>query len=198
MPRLRPRAVLTAADLPRSAPAADGGAHDPPTGSPPKKDVAADNYFGRLVAYIPAEVIAVYQAVAGPLAADAPAGERSAQPEADAALNVAAAAVEATRSSATLADGSGQAILIGLGLLLAVLTPAWLYYSTREKGEPAPVHQIVIGTLAFLIWLLAVANPIVRYFPGWRPIYATVAMVLAAGLIFPLIESAIRNRQSVT
>ena len=126
MPRLRPRAVLNRSDLrQRSA------FEETPNGGAEPAGRAGGDYMARLITYIPGEVIAVYQAVAGLL-----------KPQAKAP------------SAAEVSAASGP--LLAVGLVLLLLTPIWIFFSTRERNEPAAVHQIVISTLAFLVWLLAV------------------------------------------
>ena len=70
MPRLRPRAVLTRKDLPHQRATIEsptGGLRSavPPqiATAPTATDPGESNHLGRLVAYIPAEIIAVYQAL---------------------------------------------------------------------------------------------------------------------------------------
>lgn len=164
MPRLRPRAILTDDDVPQwddpNANGAVGGVGNADANNP------VANYFSRLVAYIPAETITVYQAVES-YVQDEPAA--SANPK-----------------------------LLVVGLLLLVLTPIWVAVMTKDRTDTLATHQIVISTLAFFVWLLASANPIVNWISDafrfeWDGDYGAIALVVSGIFIFPLIEQAFRK-----
>lgn len=183
MPRLRPRAVLTAADLPRSKATIEdtyGGlksaAAAETAAAPTATDPGESNYLGRLVAYIPAEIIAVYQTIQSFLARDKGEGGGA-----------------GTGALPSVPAGSEDALLVS-GLALLLLTPVWFYFSTASKGEPPAWHQIVNATLAFAIWLLVSGNPVVRWFGEWDAVYGSIAMVLAVLILFPLVEMVARMR----
>ncbi len=182
MPRLRPRAVLTAADLPFSkATVSDGSGGIKAVGpaeaaaAPTATDPGQSNYLGRLVAYIPAEIIAVYQTIESFLARD-----KGDQPS-DMAASLPAVPL------------ASEDTLLVSGLVLLILTPCWFYFSTGAKGETPAWHQIVNATVAFAIWLLVSGNPVVRWLPHWDGVYGSAAMVVAVLLIFPLIEMMARK-----
>ena len=189
MPRLRPRAVLNASDLPHQKAAVPAGdavvLSDDPAGAETATDPGQANYLGRLIAYIPAEVIAVYQAFAGPLAAGG-APYAGTQAEDGGA---------AGRLPGVPAEGANNGVLLWLGVALLVITPIWIYFSTRNRNEKPAIHHVVIATLAFLVWLLVASNPIVDLLPGkWQPLYGSLAMAFAAGLLFPLVEMIFRKK----
>jgi hypothetical protein len=180
MPRLRPRAVLVADDLPRTRATISnerGGTRSAEAvetaAAPTATDPGESNYLGRLVAYIPAEIIAVYHTTQSFLARDT-------GPDVPGATTIPVVPSEA------------EPFLVGLGLVLLIATPIWIYFSTASKGEPPAWHQIANAGIAFAIWLLVAGNPVVEWFPSWDPVYGSVAMVLAVMLVFPLIEMIVR------
>ncbi len=121
MSRLRPR-VITAADVRRDA--TTRRARSPDEGG-------EDNYTAKLIKYIPAEIIALHQSLAG-FATTTQAG-----------------------APVPFNDTLIQWLIVGL----LILTPFWFAASTRARGEPVAWSQIVLSTLAFVIWLLAVHSP---------------------------------------
>src|SRR4051812_27994784 len=101
-----------------------------------------DGYIQKIIKYIPAEIIAGYTALAGYLAvganADIPAHYKS-------------------------------YYLIVL-LLLAIITPVWTFYAVIETpaallsnpDRKKAYFHAVIATLAFLVWVYATGNPLLK------------------------------------
>jgi hypothetical protein len=54
-----------------------------------------------------------------------------------------------------------EAIFGWLSIGVLLLTPFWFATSTREKGEPVAWSQVVLSTVAFAVWLLAIESPAV-------------------------------------
>ncbi|HWT13382.1 MAG TPA: hypothetical protein VN231_11555 [Allosphingosinicella sp.] len=183
MPRLRPRAVLTARDLPVHRAAIAGPADgismaDPPeaAAAPTAADPGSNNFVGRLATYIPAEVIAAYHTVEGFIAR----GEQGEN------------AGGAVPPPLTAAENN---TLLVVGLVLLALTPVWIYVSTKNGSEPPAWHQVINATIAFAVWLLVTGNPIAtRIFGQWDPIYGSAAMVVTVIIIFPIIEALTKRR----
>lgn len=159
MPRLRPRVVLSAQDLPTKhvivADDAGGVVQAPGAGG---VDPGQSSALGRIVAYIPAEVIATYQAVLGLLSDD------------------------------TSVSSSLNAAALGwTGMALLVATPIWIALSTKNSGETVAWHQVVISTFAFGIWLFGVGNPAVtgltESIMAWSPKTGSVGLIVGAFLI---------------
>jgi hypothetical protein len=181
MPRLRPRAVLSASDLPVAralVPVGDGAEVVPQAdtgggGGPGGNDPGSGNFIGRLATYIPAEIIAAYQTILGFVVGTG-----------DSAGEGNTTAADAASISAPPHNGA----LVLVGILLLVLTPVWIYFSTKNSGERPAWHQIINATIAFAVWLLVTGNPIVREIPDWQPLYGSIAMVLMVIIIFPLVE----------
>jgi hypothetical protein len=65
-------------------------------------------------------------------------------------------------------------IVFGVGL---VLTPWWIQAQTSKPGLPSARTQIMIGTLAFAVWVFALGGP----FTGlsfYRPLYGSLLLIL--------------------
>lgn len=177
MPRLRPRAVLTADDLPVVA--SYDPATDPATGGAAGDGHAADGgeaaaYFGRLVTYIPAEIIAVYQTIH---------------------VGLGGSAIQGSDTAGAVAID--KPALLWIGLFLLAVTPFWTWFSTTAVGEKPPIHQMVNAFAAFAIWLVMVGNPVQLWVAGWvgdwQPYYGSAAMVLVVGIVFPLVEQIVKR-----
>jgi hypothetical protein len=144
------REVISVADVHRiQAFAADtmGAGDDVKVPAAPK----ADDYFGRLVKYVPPDVIAAYVAIEGAIGA------------------------------------AGAPGVVQLGwivfIVMLVATPLYLW----RVGGVRKIPQLLISTLAFVVWALAFSGPpfAAYHIPG---IYTTVGMGLFTFLV-PLIET---------
>ena len=71
--------------------------------------------------------------------------------------------------------------------VLAALTPFWLYYATKIPGRKVPVFQIAVGTLAYLLWVFALAGG--TLFPWYNPLYGSLLPLLLT-LVTPIAEKA--------
>lgn len=121
-----------------------------------------DGYIDRLLKYIPAEVIALYLGANNVI----PASDSSHPHQQEFAMWAVAA-------------------------LAALATPLYLYITTRKKGAPPVWSQIIIGSVAFPVWVFAIGGPFEASFPNWykqeRWIGAIVIMfgTFLAGLYLP-------------
>ena len=71
--------------------------------------------------------------------------------------------------------------------LLLVITPLWTWRHTREPGKPAATTQIVMSTIAFIVWVYALGGPFATV-GLWQPLYGSLAIIvftLLAGLVRP-------------
>src|SRR5215468_647246 len=94
-------------------------------GATPAASNAGDDYLGRLLKYIPAELIGLYLAARGVV----PATER----------NI-------------------DRILWIVAAMTWLLVPIYLYFATSRNRQTALWWQIVLGTLAFPVWLFAIGG----------------------------------------
>lgn len=68
-----------------------------------------------------------------------------------------------------------------------VLTALWTRKLTTEPGKPTAVSQIVLSTLAFCVWVIALGGPFTSL-EFYRPLYGALLLVLftlSAGLVVP-------------
>jgi hypothetical protein len=66
------------------------------------------------------------------------------------------------------------------GICLAA-TPMWLWFGQGVRK----VLQIVLTSIAFVIWVMTVSGPFTTI-PGYKPFIGTVFLILFSGLIAPL------------
>jgi hypothetical protein len=106
------------------------------------RKLTPDDYQGRLLKYIPAEVVAVYVFLDGVL--------RSAAP--------------------------GLPIpIIRWVVFVALLGGTWLYLQRVE--EVSRVQQLLISTVAFVIWVFSLGGPFMTF--GWySPLYGAILLPL--------------------
>jgi hypothetical protein len=76
--------------------------------------------------------------------------------------------------------------------LLIIATPIWVSVMTRNNAEPVAWHQVVISTLAFIVWLLAVKAALFASL-GWPDYYGSIIMVACGIMVFPLLEQLFRR-----
>jgi hypothetical protein len=86
--------------------------------------VAEDSPLSKIVKYIPAEMVALYTALRGIIITD---------PSIDATTNCTAYKI--------------------IFLSVLILTPFYMYISTREQNKETPWFHVVIATVSFCIWV---------------------------------------------
>jgi hypothetical protein len=67
---------------------------------------------------------------------------------------------------------------------LLLFTAFWTYRNTKEPGKPTATTQIVVATVAFAVWVIALGNPPVT----WNALYGSlllIAFTLLSGVIVP-------------
>jgi hypothetical protein len=65
-------------------------------------------------------------------------------------------------------------IVFSVGL---ILTPWWIYKQTNKPPLPAARTQILIGTLAFAVWVFALGGPF-KDLGFYRPLYGSLLLML--------------------
>jgi hypothetical protein len=67
---------------------------------------------------------------------------------------------------------------------LLLFTAYWTYRNTHEPGKPPATTQIIVATVAFAVWVIALGNPPVT----WNALYGSlllIAFTLVSGVIVP-------------
>jgi hypothetical protein len=64
-------------------------------------------------------------------------------------------------------DSSYWTALWIIAALTALCTPIYMYFATREEGQPTLWSQIVISSIAFPIWVFAIGGPF-RHFSWYN------------------------------
>jgi hypothetical protein len=95
--------------------------------------------LGRLVKYIPAEIVALYLAVSGPI------------PKADVTT------------------------LWWVFGLCAIITPFYLLFATKDKIKGFLWVQVILGTIAFPVWVFAIGGPFLSL-PWYKGYIASVVL----------------------
>lgn len=68
-----------------------------------------------------------------------------------------------------------------------VLTPLWMWRQTSVSGQPPAITQIVIATIAFIVWVFALGGPFATLV-FYNPLYGSLLLVfytLIVALIIP-------------
>ncbi len=61
--------------------------------------------------------------------------------------------------------------------VLLVMTPFYLWRVTRDPEKPLAMSQLVVGTIAFAIWVFALGGPFAEL--GWyEPIYGPILLIV--------------------
>lgn len=137
-------------------------------------------FLAKLLAYIPAEIIAAYQALSKLLAPDP---------------------TEPTKPARL------YAVQWTVLVVVTVLTPAWMAFSTWAKPHSREwLLRIIASPLSFLVWSFVLAGPWLVWFakkyPGYVQDYGTIAAVIliVVTLVLPLLEwiVSIRSGSSQT
>jgi hypothetical protein len=116
-----------------------------------------DGYFDRIIKYIPSDLMGAWVAITGIL--------KSFQ-KIDPNFMII------------------QWIVFSLGVIFTTL---WTWRQTTEPGKPLAVLQILMSTLAFIVWVIALGGPFATV-PGYQEYYGSILLIfftLAAGLLIP-------------
>ena len=136
-----------------------------------------DNPIKKIVAYIPAEIVTAYLAFVAYLSVPA---------------------------SGTIPEGYQMYYKIVLGLIL-IITPVWTYFAIYDSNSTKPdknkraVFHAIIATVAIVIWIYALGNPILKSiickeYPKDCKAYSNqlgAVFLVAFTLITPLLERII-------
>jgi hypothetical protein len=143
-----------------------------------------DGYIQKIIKYIPAEIIAGYTALVG-------------------YLNI-----DSTTSIPTY-----KTYYLILLVALFVITPVWTYYavyddaSTQANKTTRAIFQATIAAIAFLIWVYAVGNPLLKALlcgcttiickdcPQYSPVLGSIILVLFT-ILTPLLDRIILGKKS--
>ncbi len=138
-------------------------------------DVKLDGFFDKLMKYIPSEIIGAWIAIKGLIKSANPVNNQS------------------NNGLINNANGAtGDNLLWILFLVLTVLTAVYIFKETSketiktEKSKESPaISQIIISTVAFVIWVFALGEPF-SSLSFYQPVYGSIALIIFS-LIVPLI-----------
>jgi hypothetical protein len=138
-------------------------------------NVKLDGFFDKLMKYIPSEIIGAWIAIKGLIKSANPVNNQSN----NGLIN---------NSNGATGDNS----LWILFFVLTVLTAVYIFKQTSEatskteKSKESPaISQIIISTVAFVIWVFALGEPF-SSLSFYQPIYGSIALIIFS-LIVPLI-----------
>jgi putative Mn2+ efflux pump MntP len=124
-------------------------------------DVKLDGYFDKLMKYIPSEIIGAWIAIKG-----------------------------------LIKSASGVPVNNVLWILFIILTGLTAVYifkqisvpeQTSSKSEKSSITtQVIISTLAFIVWAFAIGDEPFSSLPLYQPVYGSIILILF-NLIVPLI-----------
>jgi hypothetical protein len=120
-------------------------------------DVKIDNYFDRIIKYIPADVIGAWIATVGIV------------------------------SSFAASDTPKDTILWVAFAIGIIFTAIWTWKQTTVQGEPVAVTQIIISIGAFIVLVFALGEPFAGlswYDPGYGSL-SLIFYALFVGMITP-------------
>jgi len=110
-----------------------------------------DTYFDKVLRYIPADVVALWTLVINSVA-----GATSASPNGKAV----------PPNASGVATGEGDKSLLWIAFVVFIgLTAVWTWMQTRDPNQPTATKQIVISTIAFVVWVFALGEPFLSLWP---------------------------------
>ena len=71
-------------------------------------------------------------------------------------------------------------------IVFIALTAGWTYKQTLTKGQSIAVTQIIISSIAFIVWVFALGGPFAEL-EWYTPVYGSILLILYT-LIVPLIN----------
>jgi uncharacterized membrane protein len=122
----------------------------------PREVNDTQSYFDKAVKLVPTEIVGAYMVLAGIIGADA-------------------------ASTAAPTDSLSKILLTVVFFVLLILTPLYLIFISKVKNKV----QIVITTLAYILWIYTLGGP----FSIWGIYNAKIAAVLLTvwSLVMPLV-----------
>ena len=121
--------------------------------------VNGDEYLGRLVKYIPSEIIALYVAVAG--------------------------VIPTPPNNTDKAASVTHVALWWNFFLCLLLTPIYIWWATRNPNRMFPTVQITLSTIAFAVWVFALGGPFEHMRPGYVASIVLMFVTFVFGMIKP-------------
>lgn len=86
------------------------------------------------------------------------------------------------------ASGAPNTALLWVAFVVGViLTAAWTWKQTSAPNKPPAITQIVISTVAFIVWVFAMGGPF-QSLGFYQPLYGSLLLILytlVVGLINP-------------
>jgi hypothetical protein len=68
-----------------------------------------------------------------------------------------------------------------------VVTAVWTWRQTQAEGQTALVIQVIVSTLAFIVWVFALGDPFARL-SFYNPVFGSLALIgftLVTGAVVP-------------
>ena len=72
--------------------------------------------------------------------------------------------------------------------VILILTPFYLRRVTSIRGAKTPIKQIVVSTLAFIVWAIALPGGPFSLFSWFRPVYGALLIPLYTFIVAGLVE----------
>ena len=99
-----------------------------------------------------------------------------------AAWTAVAAAVKGAGASVSASTVLWMCFIFGV-----IITPFWVLKQTDADGKPKAYTQVLVATIAFIVWVFALGEPF-SSLPFYNGLYGTLAIIgftLISGLIVP-------------
>jgi len=115
-----------------------------------------DDFLGRLLKYIPAEIVGLYLAVRGVIKPDA-----------------------------------SPNVFLWAAIITWILVPVYFWFATTRGGASPLLKQIVLATLAFPVWVIAIGGPLVTQWQWYTDNqYIGSVLLVFVTVIFGWVEPA--------
>ncbi len=75
------------------------------------------------------------------------------------------------------AGGANSTVLWVVFAVFVVITVVWVWKQTAAPGKPAAVTQIVISTIAFVVWVFALGGPF-ESLPFYQHLYGSILLII--------------------
>jgi hypothetical protein len=79
-----------------------------------------------------------------------------------------------------------SALLWVLFVIFVAFAALWTWRQTRLAGAPPAIVQIIIATIAFIVWVFALGGPFATL-PWWNSVYGAILLIVYT-LAVPLIN----------
>jgi hypothetical protein len=72
---------------------------------------------------------------------------------------------------------------LGATYVAIVVCAAWIAFATKPANEPIAWRQMILSTLAFIFWAVAVQSEVLEKVYDWKPVIGGLVLIFGSALL---------------